>query len=82
MQLQMFLLYLLYFVGLIWFCELGLEMVCLYFLFRIYALETMDQKGGPNREYMVWREKAGVLLIRTEIPFDFCRRFALMIYFI
>ena len=71
MQLQMFLLYLLYFVGLIWFCELGLEMVFLYFLFRIYVLETMDQKGGLNREYMVWREKAGVLLIRTEIRLIF-----------
>ena len=42
----------------------------------------MDQKGGLNSEYMVWREKAGVLLIRTGVPFDFCRRFALMIYFI
>lgn len=60
MQLQMFLLYLLYFVGLIWFCELGLEMVSLYFLFRIcVTLETMDQKGGLDREYMVLEKSMG-----------------------
>lgn len=44
--------------------------------------EQWIKKGTWIGKCMVWRENGGVLLIRTGVWFDFCRHFALLIYYI